>query len=367
MGLRARQRLLALATTAAFLAAAGAGLRALGAPAAPSPAPLLSLLAVGDAGAVPGLAPSLASQRAVGRALEREQRRAPVNGLLLLGDNFYERGLTRADLVPRLRANLAMPYCGFVELAGPRSDELRSACPGAAAPGPRPPIYAVLGNHDVETEEGRRLQTEEVALYVSNWRISAETASVAELGSGVSLVLVDSNRLLRGAGSAPLRDALRAARGPWRIVAAHHPMGTSLDEDYTPREGVGHYGETVREAIREAGVEVHLLLAGHEHSLQLLRVDLPGPRLVVVSGAGALPTRIRSKSSSRLFKHEGLGFARVDLVSDAFGERLAVSLYAAPGWASLLGAGPELLARWSVTLDGNLRREPISVRRAGLP
>jgi hypothetical protein len=332
-----------------------------------APEPVLSLLAVGDAGEVPGFAPSLDSQRAVGRSLEREHRRAPVNGVVFLGDNFYENGLVREDMVERLRDNVVLPYCGLVELAGPRSAEVQGACPSASeASAPRPPLYAVLGNHDVETEEGRRLQTEEVALYVSNWRMPAETAAVFELGSGVSLVLFDSNRLLDGGDPGPLRDALRAARGPWRVIAAHHPIGTSRDDDYTRREGVGEYGETVLQAIREADVDVHLMLAGHEHNLQLLRVDPPSPRLVVVSGAGALPKEIKSKSRARLFKHEGLGFARVDLVRDAFGERLAVTLFGAPHWGSLVGLAPEVLARWSVRADGELLREPIAVRRAGL-
>jgi hypothetical protein len=108
------------------------------------------------------------------------------------------------------------------------------------------------------------------------------------------------------------------------------------------------------------------MLAGHEHNLQLLRVDPPSPRLVVVSGAGARVKEVRSRSRSRLFKHEGLGFARVDLVRDAFGERLAVTLYGAPYWGSLVGAAPEVLARWSVRADGQLLREPIAVRPAGL-
>jgi hypothetical protein len=120
------------------------------------------------------------------------------------------------------------------------------------------------------------------------------------------------------------------------------------------------------QAIREADVEVHVMLAGHEHNLQLIRIDPPGPRLVVVSGAGARPRKVASHSRARLFKHDGLGFARVDLVRDAFGERLAVTLYDAPHWSSLLGFGPEVVARWSVVRGGGqLLREPIAVRSAG--
>jgi hypothetical protein len=74
---------------------------------------------------------------------------------------------------------------------------------------------------------------------------------------------------------------------------------------------------------------------------------------------------LRSESEGRLFAYEGLGFARVDLLRDAVGERLAVTLYAVSRWASLVDAAPEVLARWSVLADGRLLREPIAVRDAG--
>jgi hypothetical protein len=362
----ARRNLVLAGAAAGAVAAALLGQRALDVRPPLPRAPGLSILAVGDVGDPPGLLAILERQQAVGRALEHEDRRAPVDALVFLGDNFYEHGIARDDFVQRLRGNLVAPYCRFVELAGPRSDALRGACPAGDAR-PRPPLYAVLGNHDTQTAESRELQTGEIAQYVSNWRMPAAAAEVVELGSGVSLVLFDSNQLVGGGDPAPLRDALRAARGPWRIVAAHHPIGTSRDEHYGKARGVGAYGERVRQAIREADVEVHVMLAGHEHNLQLLRVDPPGPRLVVVSGAGARPKKVRSHSRARLFKYEGLGFARVDLVRDALGERLAVTLYGAPYWTSLLGAGPEVLARWSVVRgDGHLLREPIAVRSAGL-
>lgn len=362
----ATRHLLLAGGAVALGAAAFFGLPAPEAPPWLPESPALSILAVGDVGEPPGLLSVLGRQHAVGRALEREDRRAAVDAVVFLGDNFYEEGVARDDFVRRLRGNLAAPYCRFVELAGPRSAALEGACP-ASAGAPRPPLYAVLGNHDVKTSESRALQTGEISQYISNWHLSAAAADGVELGSGVSLVLFDSNRLAAAADVAPLRDALRATRGPWRILAAHHPIGTSRDAHYGKATGVGDYGALVRQAVRDADVPVHVMLAGHEHNLQLLRVDPPGPRLVVISGAGARPKEVKTRSRGRLFQYEGLGFARVDLVRDAFGERLAVSLYAAPRWTSLVGAGPKLLARWSVVPgDGHLLREPISVRSVGL-
>jgi hypothetical protein len=139
-------------------------------------------------------------------------------------------------------------------------------------------------------------------------------------------------------------------------------VGTSRDEGYKKARGVGNYGALVEGAIRDAGVPVQLLLAGHEHNLQLLERPEPGPRLVAISGGGSSPSRVKSKSRGRLFSYEGLGFARVDLIGSEGHERLMVTLYAAPRWRSLLRQAPEVLARWSVTVDGDLLTEPISVR-----
>jgi hypothetical protein len=71
---------------------------------------------------------------------------------------------------------------------------------------------------------------------------------------------------------------------------------------------------------------------------------------------------VKSKSTRRLFSYVGLGFARVDLIRDSGRERLMVSFFASPRWRSWLGAAPEVLERWSVTVGGDLLTEPLSVR-----
>lgn len=328
----------------------------------PSASPLVSLLVVGDTGDPPAWISARDGQLAVAEGMEHEDRRAPVHALVLLGDNFYERGLAKDTIARRVRGNLVTPYCRFVELAGPRSAEVSAACPDAGAERPPLPIYAVLGNHDWRTSESRQLEQQEVSQFVSNWKLAPLPATTVELGSGVSLVLFDSTPLETGGDPAPLREALKAARGPWRILAAHHPIGTSRDSGYKKSSGVGDYGERVQQAIREAGVDVQLMLAGHEHSLQIVRVDPPGPRVVVVSGAGSRPRQLKTKSRGRLFSHEGLGFARVDFTPTVDGDRLAISLFSTPRWRAFFGLAPELLGRWSVSRDGGLHALPLKER-----
>jgi calcineurin-like phosphoesterase family protein len=334
----------------------------------PRPARVLSLLAVGDTGTPPRSLSLLDGQRAVGAGLEREDRREPADALLLLGDNFYPSGLLESELVERTRDNLVRPYCGFVDLTGPRSHEVAEACPGPRRNRAGRPLYAVLGNHDWRSKGSPGLQGKALPQFIANWTVLARGARAFELGPGVSLVLFDSSELLRTLDASSLREALRSAPGPWRILAAHHPIGTHRRSSGGDRSAdPASYEALVRRAVAEAGVDVQLMLAGHEHSLQLIELTGPGPRLVAIAGTGSGSRSLRSESEGRLFAHEGLGFARVDLLRDAFGERLAVSLYASPRWASLIGVAPELLARWSVRADGHVLREPIAERTAGMP
>jgi hypothetical protein len=291
-------------------------------------------------------------QRAVGRAIAIEDARAPADALLLLGDLFYEDGLRERELTERVRENVVAPYCGFVDLSGPRSAEVRDACPAGGARGR--PIYAVLGNHDVTTEESRRLTVDAVTPFVTNFLLSGEPATWVALTPRVSLVLFDSNQLQNGGDIAPLRDALRAAPGPWRILVAHHPIGTHGKSDT--------YTKDVRAAVRESGVPVQLMLAGHEHNLQVVAQDDPGPRLVVVSGAGSRPRDVTTKSKSRLFAFDQLGFARIDLLGEGDRERLQVTLFATGHWSAIFGFAPEVLGRWSVAADGTVAVEPLAIR-----
>ncbi len=322
----------------------------------------LSLLAVGDTGSPAGFFPAFDRQRAVASGLVREDRRARVDALVLLGDNFYEKGLRQRELESRVLENVVDPYCHFVDLAGPLSGTLSTSCAPDRSARAASPIYAVLGNHDVRSVESRTLQADAIPRFVSNWSLTLEPARSVELGGGVSLILFDSNLLQAGGDATPLRDALRGSRGPWRVLAAHHPVGTRHGDQGHELARTEGYAHRIQNAIEDAGVEVQLMLAGHEHNLQLVALDDPGPRLIVVSGAGSRPRPIESSSRGRLFGFDGLGFARIDLVGGPEAERLEISLFSTPRWLSVLGLAPELLVRWAVTLDGRLVREPTSVR-----
>jgi len=264
-----------------------------------------ALLAVGDAGHRPKASPWLTPQRAVGDALAATHREAPVDLLVFLGDNFYPDGLEAEELEPRIAANLVAPYCAFLDLRAPLSPRVAPSCPLAPEERRPVPVRAVLGNHDWRAPESPDLQQDAVPRYLANWRLRRGGAWVEDHAAGVSVVYFDSTHERTREGLRALRDALAAARGPWRVVAAHHPI------DLSPK------GTAVREALAAAGVPVHLWLAGHEHNLQLGEPGAPGPALQVVAGAGSHPTGLKYDLPGRRVYRKSLGYARVDLVGDA--------------------------------------------------
>lgn len=306
----------------------------------------LSLLAVGDTGDRHALPSLREGQLSVARGMAAEDRRRPVDALVLLGDNFYPDGLGAGELVERVRVNVVWPYCRFVALAGARSAEVADACrldPGERRP---VPIHAVLGNHDYDLPESPGLQRDALPEFVSNWSLLGGLAEVRELGAGVSLVLFDSPRVRREGAAAALREAIARARGPWRILAGHHPLVQASGSERRP----------LSEELGVPGARAQLALAGHLHNLQVIAGEPPGPALHVIAGGGSTIHDLAPERPGRLFGLAQTGFARIDLVRDAAGERLVASLYAMPRYPGRFWVGPELVARWSLAPDGSRRR-----------
>jgi len=316
--------------------------------------PRLSLLAVGDTGDRPEWLAGLDQYREVGRALAAEHRRRPADALLLLGDNFYSEGLEPDEAVARIRDNVVVPFCSFVALDGPRSAELEEACEVPRAERRPIPIHVVLGNHDHNTPESPRLQRELVPRFVSNWRMPPDLVGRVELPGGVSLLVVDSEQLERGADAGPLAEALAASRGPWRIVMGHHPVGAG---------DVG-FKRGLLDALAQSQVRPQLLLAGHEHNLAVAEAGPPLPPLSVISGAGSRVREPRYGVVGLDYVAVRPGFARIDLVGEGESERLVVSLVATPKHDLDFWSGTELLGCWSVDRSGTVRGEPTAAGRA---
>jgi len=334
---------------AAALLLAGCQAGAIETPDLPGPI-RLSFFAVGDTGKVPsGFARSLDTQMRVARAMEAEHRRRPADAFVLLGDNFYPDGLAAKELAFRVRENVVRPYCSFLALDGPSWAEVADACEPERR-GDRPvPIYAVLGNHDHTLPESPPLQREAVPRFVPNWRVPFGAVEVIELADSdlvpsASLILYDPRVLADQGDVASLERALREARGPWRILAGHYPISDA------------HPGSWVRKALAEIDVPVHLHLGGHEHNLQIGAKSGGDPALQVVAGTGSSQRAVRNAVDDARFALVQPGFARIDLVGSGEAARLVATLVAIPT-PSLSFGGPEVVARWSVGLGGDVREE----------
>lgn len=316
--------------------------------------PSWSILAVGDTGRATRLDDPFEGQLAVAAGMTREAQRSPVEGLLLLGDNFYERGLSPEDWIDQVRRQLVGPYCHFLALTGPRSSEVADACAIPASQRRPVPIYAVLGNHDREEPVSVGLERTSIPLVVPDWQMGSGLTRVVELAPGLSLVLFESELAIddRPAIEAALVEALRAAKGPWRILAAHRPIATD-DLGGVPDGG---YPDWVRDAIVRSGRAVQLVLCGHHHSLQAFALPAPTPLLQIGVGSGSRAERpLAHDHPDLLFSALELGFARIDRIGapGAADERLAVSLFRVARWPWLARfVAPRRVALFVVDREG---------------
>ncbi len=304
----------------------------------------LSLLALGDWGRTPQEGATPPKQFRVGQELAEEDRRAPADALVFLGDNFYPSGLLERELEMRLRLNLAAPYCRFVRLTPLGERALGAACSEPESLRRPLPLWVVLGNHDHNSPESPDLERSRIPGYVSNWRMFGFPVETLELPQGVSLIFYDSTRLrLRErANELPLLTrALRESVGPWRILVAHHPL-----------DGKGA-SQPLEAAVAAADVRAQLLLVGHVHDLRASAPPAPLPPLQVVSGGGGGSEPRATQLPNQRFKLMSPGFARIELLRDAAGEYLRVRLFAVDD------SPARVVAAWTVTREGNVSDETL--------
>ncbi|HKC52251.1 MAG TPA: metallophosphoesterase [Myxococcota bacterium] len=310
----------------------------------------LSLLALGDWGRIPKAGASPPKQLRVGEALAEEDRRAPADALVFVGDNFYPHGLEAAELEPRLRANLVGPYCHFLQLSDLGVRALGDACPEPESRRHPLPLWAVLGNHDHYSPAAIELESRRIPDYVPNWRLLGLPVETLELPQGVSLIFYDSTalRLPSGASHLPLlTKALRESRGPWRILVAHHPI------DF---QDASH---GIEGAIADSGARAQLLLVGHIHDLRAGRLEPPLPALQLISGGGGAAESNHKTLPDQLWQLKSTGFARIDLVGAEPADHLRLRVFA----VSATGDEPGVVAAWTVSRGGEVAAETLAPER----
>ena len=218
------------------------GLPLLASPGHGNPSPeRLRFLATGDSGS------GNAHQRAVGQRMAEVHRRAPVDLVLMAGDNIYPSG----DLA-LVESTFRRPYGTLLQSGVP--------------------FHAVLGNHDIRTANGTRQITYAPFGMKGRWYTLRR--------GPVQFFLLDTNVNAPWQHQRPwLQQALAASTSPWKVVVGHHPIRSS-----------GFYGDDpaaiarLTPLFRRYGVQLYI--NAHDHHYERTR-PIDGTTYLTVGNGGA--------------------------------------------------------------------------------
>jgi tartrate-resistant acid phosphatase type 5 len=234
----------------------------------------VNLIVMGDWGT------GSSAQHAVARALARyaQSQTAPMDAVLLAGDNFYvplqdERDPAWQELFEQMYDSKALPM----------------------------PFYAVLGNHDYEGDKPRIEQEYARSNPSSRWKMPGRWYRVdfSTNATAVTVIGLDSNyRWLREDWTTQrtwLRQQLHslhsAANKPWTVCFAHHPLQS---------RGVHGGSEFLRTnwggLFRKYRTDFYM--AGHDHILQHTVPPGQVTSHIVSGGGGAMTYPVRRNESA---------------------------------------------------------------------
>jgi acid phosphatase len=233
----------------------------------------------------------------VARGIARVHAAAPVDAIVLTGDNFYPCGVISVD---DPRWSLARPLMNL----------------GV-------PVFPVLGNHDYCGKAVPEAQIHATGS-IPHWQFPAPQYALHT--PMADFAFINTTPEVRGfkVVAPALRDAFAASKAPWRIVVGHHPVISSGYHGYFPREEVRRMRELLP-LLHEERVDFYI--AGHDHHLELIR----GRMLHLISGAGSSPIPAVKLRTTTVFPEEirleRIGFAIVEITATT----IRVRMYDAEG------------------------------------
>jgi 3',5'-cyclic AMP phosphodiesterase CpdA len=239
----------------------------------PGESPLLRFVSVADTGT------GAAGQYAVAAAMTRYHQRNPYDLVILAGDNIYNNGE-----IEKISAVFEQPYQALLQ-NGVK-------------------FQAVLGNHDIRTDNG-----EPQVLYPG---FNMQGRYYTFRRGDVQFFALDTNHNADWKVQLPwLEQELSRSDAPWKIVFGHHQIYSS-----------GHYGLN-RPFIQNLTplfqkYRVQLYINGHDHHYE--RTKSINGTTYVISGGGA-GTRSVRRSEWTAHSASKLSFAAYEV----YGDRIIVS------------------------------------------
>ncbi len=267
----------------------------------PGPTHVVRFIAVGDTGE------GNQAQYDVGAAFNTVCLVQGCDFVMLLGDNFYDRGVDSPE-DEQFRTKFEEPYA-MVQL----------------------PFYATLGNHDFGEIPVQFWRTDHQIEYSgrsTRWNMPDHFYDFVQ--EHVTFISLDTNMIMLGLDWVRdqkdwVRDKLSQATTPWIIAYGHHPYKSNGRHGNAGNyEGLGRLdptglvnGERVEEFFDdELCNNIDLYISGHDHNRQWLQPAC-GIELIV-SGAGAKTTDFEHRDNNPVkFENDSTeGFFWVEIADD---------------------------------------------------
>ena len=227
--------------------------------------PLFRFVALGDVGT------GNIGQLAIAEVMEDYFQKLPFAFILLTGDNIYEDGE-----ISRIGAAFERPYRFFRQQGVP--------------------FYAVLGNHDIRTNNG--IEQVNYSGYNMQGRYYTFTQDI------VQFFALDTNKNASWSEQLIwLEENLASSTATWKIVFAHHPLYSSGIHGSSPK-----LIEKLSPLFARYGVQLYL--NGHDHNYERTK-PIEGTTYLTC-GAGA-KTRPVWNSDWTARSAARLSFATIDV------------------------------------------------------
>jgi acid phosphatase len=233
------------------------------------------------------------AQRQVAELMNAKAGRDSLHFVLLLGDNFYEKGVASVD-DPQWQKKFERMYdLPFLNV----------------------PFFATLGNHDYKKADSPDAQVE-YSKRNTKWKMPARFYTFTrtlDRSATIQFFALDTEDIATRKKQAFdqlawLENELKKSNARWKVVFGHHPIFSNGEQGDTPA-----LKRQVRPLLENYRADFYL--CGHDHDRQLLQ-PVAGVTYIV-SGTGA-KVGDTAWADNTIFAATDLGFVWVRVAADEF-------------------------------------------------